>query len=174
MRTPVTWSDTLEEMSSSFARAAGVYGMNPLLGRLYGVLFFSPEPLTLGDLAEAVGSAKSTVSVAMRKLEGAKIVQRHWRKGDRRDFYEAVADPHKLIADWSRTFFQAEMEAWTEATTLGTAALAAAPSDGPDEAGRAEIAARIESFNTFGALMVETFSKVLAEHTLTTPPEPAS
>ncbi|MCO4772857.1 MAG: MarR family transcriptional regulator [Deltaproteobacteria bacterium] len=161
---PDSWSSTMEAVASTFARAAGVYGQSPLLGRLLAVLFFSPDPMTLGELCEAVGAAKSTVSVAMRKLESGKLVRRSWKKGDRRDYYEAVGDPHQLLHDWMSTFLAAEMSAWIEASTLAKAALDAAPSDGPDAAGRAEIQTRIEAFNAFGEIVATTFQQVLASH----------
>jgi DNA-binding transcriptional regulator GbsR (MarR family) len=174
MRPPETWSDTVESVAASFARAASVYGMNPLLGRLYAVLFLSPEPLALAELAEAVGAAKSTVSVAIRKLEGAKVVRRHWRKGDRRDHYEAVADPVRLVQDWARTFLAAEAHAWNEAVALGESALDAAPPDGPDAAGREEIRARLEAFNAFGELVVTTLAPILGASAASLPPLGAS
>lgn len=150
MRHPATWSETVEQFASGCARAMGMYGMNPLMGRLYGVLFLSPEPLTLDALSEQVGAAKSTVSVAIRKLSGAHMVRRQWKKGDRRDYWEAVSDPQTLMEEWHRHFFVPEGQVWTEIAGLAIEALQhEALPDALDEADRAEVLARIQSWETF-------------------------
>jgi DNA-binding MarR family transcriptional regulator len=86
--------------------------MNPLLGRLYGVLFLAVEPVSLDELAERVGAAKSTVSVAVRKLVDARVVRRSWRKSDRRDFYTASTDPHQMMRDLLERYVRPELEVW--------------------------------------------------------------
>ncbi len=150
MRTPATWNETVEQFASGCARAMGMYGMNPLMGRLYGVLFLSPEPQTLDALSEQVGAAKSTVSVAIRKLAGGHLVRRQWKKGDRRDYWEAVSDPQTLMEEWHHHFFEPEGRTWTEIAGLAVEALG--HGDLPDAlpaSDRAEVLARLETWETF-------------------------
>ena len=92
-----------------FGRAGAVYGLSPLVGRLYGTLVLTPQPMTLDQLAEAVGAAKSTVSVAMRNLERYQMVRREWVRGDRRDFYFVRTDLVAMMQDLYRLFFQHEI-----------------------------------------------------------------
>jgi DNA-binding transcriptional regulator GbsR (MarR family) len=94
------------------ARICRVYGVSPILGRLYAVLFLAPEPLGLDELCAKVAAAKSTASVALRQLLSLHLVERLPPRGDRRDFYRAVTDPWALLADWSRIYFQPELEMW--------------------------------------------------------------
>src|SRR5215472_12222662 len=86
-------SPDFEEMRRRYAdlsgRATAVYGLSPLLSRLYGTLLLTPRPLSLDELAGAVGAAKSTVSAALRNLERYRLVRREWARGDRRDYYVA-------------------------------------------------------------------------------------
>ncbi|MDE3074572.1 MAG: hypothetical protein KGJ86_04015, partial [Chloroflexota bacterium] len=91
------------------ARAAGVYGLSPLFGRLYSTLLLAPQPMTLDQLAQAAGAAKSTVSVALRNLERYQVARREWVRGDRRDFYVARTDFAAIMQDWYRLFFQHEI-----------------------------------------------------------------
>src|SRR5690242_9369233 len=92
-----------------FGRAGAVYGLSPVFGRLYGTLLLSPRPMTLDQLVEAVGAAKSTLSVAMRQLERYRMVRRDYLRGDRRDFFTARSDFAAMLQDWYRLFFQHEI-----------------------------------------------------------------
>jgi DNA-binding transcriptional regulator GbsR (MarR family) len=90
-------------------RATAVYGLSPLLGRLYGTLLLTPRPMSLEDLTDAVGAAKSTVSVAIRNLKRYRLVRREWVRGDRRDFYVACTDYAAMLQDWYQLFFRHEI-----------------------------------------------------------------
>ena len=102
------------QFEEGLARICGLYGVNPLAGRLYAVLFVSTEPIALEDLCERVSAAKSTVSVALRTLLAARVVRKLPRRSDRRDRYEAVADLWEVLADWNRLFLQPELAMWRE------------------------------------------------------------
>jgi hypothetical protein len=76
---PVTetgFAQATEAFADGLARICRLYGVNPLLGRLYALLFVAPEPLSLDTIAQRAGTAKSTVSVALRRLLAARVVQR--------------------------------------------------------------------------------------------------
>jgi DNA-binding transcriptional regulator GbsR (MarR family) len=112
-----------EAYAAFVGRAMAVYGLSPLLGRLWGVLLLSPTPLGLEALASAVGAAKSTVSVSVRLLEHYRLVERHWRKGDRRDYYVARTDYLDILRDWYRLFGQYELAYMTQANAAARRAL---------------------------------------------------
>lgn len=74
-------------------RSAAEYGLPRSCGRLYGVLFFAEEPLSLDDLADRSGYAKSTVSDITRTLEDLYLVrQTSAPAGGRRSYFEAERD----------------------------------------------------------------------------------
>ena len=78
---------------NAMTRTAEVYGAKQIYGRLYGILYFSPEPLSLDDLTDASGYAKSTVSTAMKTLQGYHLVERRSIPGEgKKAFYEAEDD----------------------------------------------------------------------------------
>jgi len=82
-----------EEVVEALARSMEVYGFNRSYGRLYGILFFAEEPMSLGTLTEESGYAKSTVSTAMGTLERLQIVHRRSIPGEgKKAFYEAETD----------------------------------------------------------------------------------
>jgi DNA-binding transcriptional regulator GbsR (MarR family) len=82
-----------EEVIEAMARGLEVYGANRSYGRLYGILFFAEEPLSLDELAEESGYAKSTVSTAMSTLERLHLVyRRSMLGGGKKAYFEAETD----------------------------------------------------------------------------------
>jgi len=123
MAQPGGFREVREQYADLTGRATAIYGLSPLLGRLWGVLLLSPAPLGLDALAAAVGAAKSTVSVSMRQLERYRLVERHWRKGDRRDYYAARTDYLAILRDWYQLFGQHELAYMTQANATARRAL---------------------------------------------------
>jgi DNA-binding transcriptional regulator GbsR (MarR family) len=82
-----------EEVIEALARSMEVYGFNRSYGRLYGILFFAEEPMSLDTLTEESGYAKSTVSTAMGTLERLHFVHRRSIPGEgKKAYYEAETD----------------------------------------------------------------------------------
>jgi DNA-binding transcriptional regulator GbsR (MarR family) len=66
------------------------------MGGIYAVLYLSPGPLSLDELAAVVGVTKGAISTNIRALEQLGMVHRRLRTGDRRDYYEADTDFWKI------------------------------------------------------------------------------
>jgi DNA-binding transcriptional regulator GbsR (MarR family) len=82
-----------EEVIEAIARSAEVWGAKRSYGRLFGILFFADEPLSLDAIVERSGYAKSTVSTAMSTLERYHLVQRRSLPGEgKKAFFEAETD----------------------------------------------------------------------------------
>jgi len=84
-----------EEVVEAMARAAEAYGVKPSYGRLYGLLFFAPDPLSLDELVKRSDYAKSTVSTAMSQLERYHLVHRR-----------------SIPGEGKKAYFEAEMDLW--------------------------------------------------------------
>lgn len=147
------FSTASEQMADGMARICRLYGVTPLAGRLYAQLFLSTQPRGLEALCEAVGASKSSVSVALRKLESARVVRRLPPRRDRRDFYELVEDPWAVLADWSRLYFTPELEMLHETTSAALAALDAPQADG-------ELRVRLENWRGFGEAIARVLNDV--------------
>lgn len=113
---PTEFAGASTAFGDGLARVCRLYGVSPLIGRLYAALFLSDRPMALDELCGATGAAKSTVSVALRKLLTLRGVRRLPPKGDRRDYYEAITDPWEMFADIVRTYLQPEADLWREAS----------------------------------------------------------
>ncbi|MFB6150415.1 MAG: GbsR/MarR family transcriptional regulator [Haloarculaceae archaeon] len=82
-----------EEVIGAIARTAELWGAKRSYGRLFGILFFADEPLSLDELVAESGYAKSTVSTAMNALERFHLVQRRSVPGEgKKAFFEAETD----------------------------------------------------------------------------------
>lgn len=88
--------ESLEEardiLISAIAQSMVIYGVTPSVGRIYGVLYFANEPMSLDDIKDEVAMSKGSVSNGMRDLLETEMVFKVWKKGDRRDHYMAEKD----------------------------------------------------------------------------------
>lgn len=85
-------------MMEAGGRTAQSFGLTRLFGRLYVLLYLSPESLCLSELADQLGVSKASVSIACRQLASWGAVRCVERPGDRRDYYVAETDFGKLLS----------------------------------------------------------------------------
>lgn len=73
------------------------WGFRRHMGRLWTVLYLSPEPLTTTELSETLALSSSAVSLSLGDLVRWGAVRKTWRPGERKDFYEAESSVWKLL-----------------------------------------------------------------------------
>ena len=99
---PDSYDKARDHFVEMMAEIMNVYGMPPMVGRIYGLLAFTPRPMSLDEIAEKLGVAKSGVSTNLRLLEQMGFAEKVWVKGDRKDYWSvdlriAVDDPEIRI-----------------------------------------------------------------------------
>lgn len=110
-------------MWHSSARAE-VSGLSRSYGRLYGILYFEEEPLSLDDLVEKSGYAKSIVSTAMQKMEGLHFAHRRSLTGEGKNvFYEAETDFWQLFQSFLKHEARREIDIMSRALDSAESAL---------------------------------------------------
>jgi DNA-binding transcriptional regulator GbsR (MarR family) len=110
-----------EEVIESMERSAEVYGLSRSAGRVYGVLYFATEPLSIPELVEETGYAKSTISNVTRKLTRIGLIRRRSSGGGgRRVQFEPETDLWFVVQDVCQQYVAREME--TTRRTLDRAA----------------------------------------------------
>ncbi len=78
-----------KELIQRFGDAYKSFGLNKLMGHVVALLIYAPEPLSLTDIAKALGRSKGPVSQILRRLRDHKLVRKAWSPEDnRKDFYE--------------------------------------------------------------------------------------
>ncbi len=86
-----------EGLMEAMGRITSFWGFSKIMGQLYGLLYLSPKPLTLDEMAENLSISKGNVSINIRALERWNMVKTVWVKGDRKDYYEAETDFWKIV-----------------------------------------------------------------------------
>jgi len=82
---------------AGLGRLARFFGFSEVMGRLYGTLLMSPEPLSLDDLADTLRISKGSVSMNMRALERWGMANEVWMRGERKKYYQAESDLWQVI-----------------------------------------------------------------------------
>lgn len=95
-------TESLRFLMSALGMQSGFWGMGRITGELYAVLYVSPKPLTLAEIATELGVTKGNVSVAIRRLEELGMVRRQYQPGDRRVYFVPNVD----FWDIARHFLQ--------------------------------------------------------------------
>src|SRR5699024_1972911 len=89
------YEETIEKFIQVIAKNMNLYGMTPSVGRLYGVLYFSDEPMTLDGMRDALEMSKTSMSTGVRVLSEMKMVESTFKKGIRKDLYQSEEDWYK-------------------------------------------------------------------------------
>ena len=63
-----------------------------MIGRVYALLYLTPVPMSLEEVAEELKVSKASASITLRQLESWQAVEAQKIDGDRRDFYVAQTD----------------------------------------------------------------------------------
>lgn len=96
------------------------WGFKAVMGRLWAILYLSPEPLSAAELGEKLSLSAGSISMALADLQKWGVVKKAWRPGERRDFYEPETSIWKMV---SRVFRERELTYVREAITAFEAAL---------------------------------------------------
>ncbi|WP_062106139.1 GbsR/MarR family transcriptional regulator [Bacillus niameyensis] len=100
-----------ERIIETIAQNIHLYGLTPSAGRLYGMMFFHHEPLTLDEMKEELGMSKTSMSTSVRALSDLKMVERVWKKGIRKDLYQ-------VEEDWYQSFIDLFSTKWKSAVSM--------------------------------------------------------
>lgn len=73
------------------------WGFRRHMGRLWAILYLSPEPMTTAQLSDTLQLSSSAVSLSLGELVRWGAVRKTWRPGERKDFYEAESSVWKLL-----------------------------------------------------------------------------
>ncbi|APC47427.1 GbsR/MarR family transcriptional regulator [Virgibacillus halodenitrificans] len=89
------YDETIEKFIQVIAKNMNLYGITSSVGRLYGVLYFSDNPMTLDDMRDALEMSKTSMSTGVRTLSDMKMVESTFKKGIRKDLYRSEEDWYK-------------------------------------------------------------------------------
>src|SRR5699024_2057382 len=105
-----------KRIMESIAQNMHLYGQPPSAGRQYGMLFFENKPMTLDDMVNELGMSKTSMSTSIRSLAEAKLVERVWERGVRKDLY-------KVTDDWYQNFIDTFSQRWGRSISVHQSAI---------------------------------------------------
>src|ERR1700730_5448929 len=80
-------------LAGGIGAAAATSGiLTQLQGRIFGLLYMRPEPLSLDEITDELQQSKSNVSVQVRGLVDWQLVKQVRIAGSRKDHYVAATD----------------------------------------------------------------------------------
>lgn len=91
------WREAELEAADAVGRLMEFWGFRRHMGRLWTVLYLSPEPMTTAELSETLQLSSSAVSLSLGELVRWGAVRKTWRPGERKDFYAAENSVWKLL-----------------------------------------------------------------------------
>jgi DNA-binding transcriptional regulator GbsR (MarR family) len=74
------------------------WGVSRGAGRIFALLFLSPQPLNADDISVKLEISRSGVSLALKELKAWRLVELQHVAGDRREYYATPADVRTILA----------------------------------------------------------------------------
>jgi DNA-binding transcriptional regulator GbsR (MarR family) len=100
-----------EKVIEDFGLYFEQYGLPRILGRIYGLLLITDEPvLGLDDMAEQLGISKASASTTARQLQAFTLIEKVSLPGDRRDYYRVYGSSPDAHVNYLRNSIAKSLE----------------------------------------------------------------
>lgn len=146
-------------MADAVGRLMEFWGFKRPMGRIWALLYLSPEPLGAGEIGEHLRMSAGAVSMALSELVKWGAVKKTWRPGERRDFYEAETDIGRLV---QRVLRERELTLVQRFAETLQAAEARLPGSSEDEARVSFKRARLRELESLAKLGETLLSALVA------------
>lgn len=98
------------ELMELGARLFQRIGVPRSTGQIYGILFASPKPLSLDEIAEMLAISKTSASTGTRQLLAFNMIRQVWMPGERKDFFEARTDLREVLRANYHSFIKPRLD----------------------------------------------------------------
>jgi HTH-type transcriptional regulator, glycine betaine synthesis regulator len=149
-------------------RIAEFWGFTRTMGRTFGLLYLSHEPLPQAEIQARLGISAGSASMTLAALGRWGVVHRVWVRGQRREHYQAETDFWKMISGVLNERERREIGAAVEVVTRAVAGARAAQAAAPRRlaASAAFTAERLERLHEICALGETLLDMLLGQLTL--------
>jgi DNA-binding transcriptional regulator GbsR (MarR family) len=79
-------------------RLIGFWGFKRNMGRVWAILYLSPEPMHAAELRSVLELSTGAVSMTLSELQRWGVVKKLWVPGERRDYFTAEVQLWKMIS----------------------------------------------------------------------------
>src|SRR4029079_3566027 len=76
---------------------ASLWGISPTMARIHGLLYISGAALSMDDIMARLAISRGNVSMNLSKLVEWGLVRRVHKRGDRKEYYESLADVWEMF-----------------------------------------------------------------------------
>jgi DNA-binding transcriptional regulator GbsR (MarR family) len=121
------------------------WGFRRAMGRMWAMLFLTPQPMSAQELGERLGMSTGAVSMTLAELVKWDVVRKSWVPGDRKDYYEPETSIWKMVSRVFRERELARIRAAIETFQDTLAELGRARGSGDEKKRLKFLAERIES-----------------------------
>jgi DNA-binding transcriptional regulator GbsR (MarR family) len=149
-------------------RIAEFWGFTRTMGRAFGLLYLSHEPLPQAEIQTRLDISAGSASMTLAALGRWGVVHRVWVRGTRREHYQAETDFWKMISGVLNERERREIGAAVEVVTRAVAGARAAEAAAPRRlaASAAFTAERLERLHEICALGETLLNMLLGQLTL--------
>lgn len=84
-------------------------GLGRILGQTLAFVYLSRSECSLDDMVSELGLSKASVSIAARRLEALGLLQRVWRKGARKHYYQTAANLGAALQQGALTMIRTKL-----------------------------------------------------------------
>lgn len=82
--------DVRERLIEVAGRTTQDLGVGRIPGQIMAYVYLTEKECSLDEIGDGLGLSKAAVSIGARQLEGLGLIQRVWKKGDRKNYYRTV------------------------------------------------------------------------------------
>lgn len=90
-------ANDIENYIMTWGELATRWGLNRTEAQIHALLFVSESPLTMEEISQTLGVARSNVSNSLKELLGWKIIKTVNVRGNRRKHYAAIQDVWEMF-----------------------------------------------------------------------------
>src|SRR5437763_13347758 len=86
-----------QEFVGLWRSMSGLWGISPTMAEIHGLLYITGAALSMDDIMARLEISRGNVSMNLSKLAEWGLVRRVHTRGDRRDYYESLADVREML-----------------------------------------------------------------------------
>src|ERR671922_2027874 len=86
-----------EEFVGLWRTMSSLWGISPTMARIHGLLYITGAALSMDDIMARLGISRGNVSMNLSKLVEWGLVRRVHRRGDRKEYFESLADVWEMF-----------------------------------------------------------------------------
>lgn len=145
------------EVLEFFVRAAQLLGQPRSIGEIYGLLYLSPEPLSMEAIVSRLKISTGSASQGLKQLRAFRAVRTTYVPGERRDYYVAEEEVRKVFTGFAQEEIKPHLDSGRERLNRMETLVA----EIEDDAEREEIAARIKRLSRLQGLSQKLLPMIL-------------